>query len=241
MKMGGEHKILLIDGKRLDDRDFGDLRPIEMNLDIVPRANGSARVRFGSTITAASVYGPREVFPRHMQQSDQGTLKVRYAMAPFSVEDRKNPGPDRRSTEISKVARLALTPTIFLEEFPKAGIEVYIEVLQADGSTRVTGLNAASLALADAGIPMRDLVAACSVGKIEGRIAVDLCGDEDKAGEADVAVAMMPGKGLITLLQMDGLLTRQELKEVLRLAKDACKKIYESQKIILKEKYRKVD
>lgn len=237
-----EEKIkLIVDGKRLDGRDFTDIRPIEMRLDIVSRANGSAYVRFGSTITMASVFGPREVFPRHLQRSETGNLKCRYSMAPFSVEDRKNPGPDRRSTEISKVTRLALGPTIFLEEFPKAGIDVYIEILQADGSTRVTGINAASMALADAGIPMRDLVAACSVGKIDGHIAVDLAGDEDKNSESDIAFAMLPTKGKVTLLQMDGILTRQELKEALILAKESCKKIYESQKQILKEKYRKVE
>ena len=237
----GEKIKLVVDGKRIDGRDFGDLRPIEMRLDVVSRANGSAYVRFGSTITMASAFGPREIFPRHLQKSEIGNLKCRYSMAPFSVEERKSPGPDRRSTEISKVTRLALEPTIFLEEFPKAGIDVFIEILQADGSTRVTGINAASLALADAGIPMRDLVVACSVGKIEGHITVDLCGDEDKNSDADVAVAMMPTKGKVTLLQMDGLLTKEELKVALKLAKESCKKIYESQKQVLKEKYRKVE
>jgi len=236
-----EKMKLIVNGKRLDGRNFEELRPIEMRLDMVSRANGSAYVRFGSTIAIASVFGPRELFPRHLQQPETGIIRCRYNMAPFSVEERKHPGPDRRSIEISKVTRLALEPTIFLEDFPKAGIDVYIEILQADGSTRVAGINAASLALTDAGIPMRDLVAACSVGKIDGHIAVDLAGDEDKNSEADIAFAMLPSKGKVTLLQMDGILTKQELKEALKLAKESCKKIYESQKQILKEKYRKVE
>jgi len=236
-----EEVKLVVNGKRLDGRDFKELRPIEMRLGMVSRANGSAYSRFGNTITIASVFGPREVYPKHLQRSETGTLRCRYNMAPFSVEERKNPAPDRRSTEISKVTRLAIEPTIFLEEFPKAGIEVYIAVLQADGSTRVTGINAASLALADAGIPMRDLVTACSVGKIDGHIIADLCSDEDKKGEADIAFAMMPTKGKVTLLQMDGIITKEELKEALELARDSCKKIYESQKQVLKEKYKKVE
>ena len=236
-----EEKKFIVDGKRLDGRDFEELRPIEMRLDMVSRANGSAYARFGSTIAIASVFGPREIFPKHLQQAEVGVLKCRYSMAPFSVEERKSPGPDRRSTEISKVTRLALGPTIFLEEFPKVGIEAYIEILQADGSTRVAGINAASLALADAGIPMRDLVAACSVGKIDGHIIVDLAGDEDKNSEADVAFAMMPNKGKVTLLQMDGIITREELAYALNLARNTCKKIYESQKQILKEKYKRVE
>jgi exosome complex component RRP41 len=158
-------------------------------------------------------------------------------MAPFSVTDRKSPGPDRRSTEISKVIRLALEPSLFLVNFPKVTVDVYIEVLQADGSTRVTGINAASLALADAGVPMRDLVAACSVGKINGTLIVDLCGKEDNNSEADVAVAMMPGKDEITLLQMDGVLTKEEVMQLIKTAKEKCKKIYEKQIQTLKEKY----
>jgi len=239
--MGKAKEKLIVDGKRLDGRLPEEMRPIEMKLDIVTRADGSAHVSFGNTVTIASVFGPKEVVPRHMQEPDTGVLKCRYNMAPFSVDDRKRPGPGRRSTEISKVTRLALEPAIFMEEFPNAGIEIYIEVLQADGSTRVTGINAASLSLAEAGAPMGDLVTACSVGKIDGVIVADVAGDEDKTGEADIAFAMMPNKGLVTLLQMDGILTKEELKKALKLAESSCKEIYQRQKKTLKEKYKKVD
>ncbi|HDD71635.1 MAG TPA: exosome complex exonuclease Rrp41, partial [Candidatus Aenigmarchaeota archaeon] len=136
------------------------------------------------------------------------------------------------------VIRLALEPAIFLEDFPKTAIDVFLEVVQADGSTRVTGINAASLALALAGIPMRDLVCACSVGKVDGTLVVDLNGKEDNFGEADVAFALMPSKNKITLLQMDGLLSKEELKKLIGMAKEACKKIYELQKKALREKYK---
>lgn len=232
---------LIIDGKRKDGRLPEQLREIEMKLDIVSRANASSFVRFGSTIATASVFGPKSLFPKHLQQPESCVLRCRYSMTPFSVEERKSPGPDRRSKEISKVTRLALEPAIFLEDFPKVGIDVYIEILQADGSTRVTGINAASLALTDSGIPMRDLVSACSVGKIDGKIIVDLNGIEDNNSEADVSFAIMPSKGKITLLQMDGLLTKDELREALELARVSCERIYELQKKVLKEKYKRVE
>jgi len=231
---------LIKDGKRNDDRLPGQLRPIEMKLDIVDRANGSSSVKFGNTYVIASVFGPRSLFPRHLQESSTGILRCRYNMTPFSVDERKGAGPSRRSIEISKVVRLAIEPALFLEDFPKATVDAYIETLQADGSTRVTGINALSLALADAGIQMKDLVSACSVGKIDGQIAVDLNGLEDNNSEADIAFAMMPGKDKITLLQMDGTLTKDELKQALDLARTFCKQIYKLQKKTLKEKYRGV-
>jgi len=229
---------LLIDGKRMDGRLPEQLRPIEMKVGVVGRADGSALVKFGNTIAIAAVYGPRSLFPRYLQEAQSGILRCRYNMAAFSVEDRKSPGLDRRSVEISKVMRLALEPAIFLEEFPKATIDVFVEILQADGSTRVTGINAASLALMSAGIPMKDMVTACSVGKIDGSLILDLNGVEDNNSESDMAFAFMPTKDKVTLLQMDGNLSQEEIKKLFKLAKDACKKIYELQKNAIKEKYR---
>jgi exosome complex component RRP41 len=224
--------------KRADGRLEGELRPIEMKLDVVSRANGSAEVRFGNTFVIASVYGPRALYPKYLQEVRTGILRCRYSMAPFSVEERKSPGPDRRSIEISKVTRLALEPAIFLEDFPKVTIDAFIEIIQADGSTRVTGINACSLSLASAGIPMRDLVAACSVGKVNDMLVVDLTGEEDNNSEADIAFAILPNKDEVTLLQMDGLLTKEEFVKLLELAKNSCKKIYELQKKVLREKYK---
>jgi exosome complex component RRP41 len=159
-------------------------------------------------------------------------------MAPFSTEDRKTPGPDRRSIELSKVIRIAIEPAIFLEDFPKAVVDIFVEVLQADGSTRVTGINAASLALACAGIPLKDLICACSAGKIDDTLVVDLNGKEDNFSKADMSFAMLPSKDEITLLQMDGLLTKEEVIKLIEIAKKSCKEIYELQKRALREKYK---
>ena len=158
-------------------------------------------------------------------------------MAPFSVEERKSPAPSRREIELSKVIKEALEPAIFLERFPRTSIDVFIEVLQADGGTRCAGTTAAALALADAGIPMRDLVVACAVGKVDGVLVLDLNDIEDKEGEADVPVAYMPNLGFVSLLQMDGMLTVEEFEQALNLAIKGCKQIYKLQKEALKAKY----
>jgi exosome complex component RRP41 len=158
-------------------------------------------------------------------------------MAPFSVQERKSPAPSRREIELSKVIRESLEPSIFLEYYPRTGIDVFVEVLQADGGTRCASITAASLALADAGIPMRDLVVACAAGKVDDTIVLDLMDTEDKMGTADVPAALMPNLNAITLLQMDGILTLEEFEKALNLTLEGCRKIYAMQKEALRAKY----
>lgn len=227
---------LIEDGIRLDGRRADELRPIKIEVGVLNRADGSCYFEFGGNKVMAAVYGPREVHPRHMQKSNSAVVRYRYNMASFSVEDRKRPGPDRRSIEVSKVSREALEPVIFQEYFPRSAIDIFVEILQADAGTRTAGINAASIALADAGIPMKSLISACAVGKIDDTLVLDLNKDEDNYGQADMPIAMTPD-GRITLIQMDGHLTKDEFKEALEMAKQGCMAIYEMQKAALTEKY----
>ncbi|HID20252.1 MAG TPA: exosome complex exonuclease Rrp41 [Methanophagales archaeon] len=230
---------LIIDGKRLDGRGFEELRHIKIEVGVLKRADGSCYFELGNNKAMAAVYGPREMHPRHFQDAKMAVVKYRYNMAPFSVDDRKRPGPDRRSQEISKVSREALDPVILRELYPKTAIEVYVEVLQSDAGTRTAGINAASVALADAGIPMKDLVSSVAVGKIDGEMVLDLDAMEDNHGEADMPIAMIARTNTITLLQMDGRLKKEEFERGLKLAMNACHKIYELQRTALVEKYSK--
>lgn len=232
-----EDEKLIVKGKRLDGRKFDELRPIKIEVGVLKRADGSAYIEWGGNKVMAACYGPRELHPRHLQRPDKATLRCTYSMAPFSVTDRKRPGPDRRSMEISKVTREALESVVFTHLFPRTAIDVFIEVLQAEAGTRCVGIAAASLALADAGVPMKDLITACAAGKIEGQVVIDLFDKEDNMGEADMPLAMIPRKNEIVLLQMDGIMTPKEFDEALKLAVDGCKKIYEMQKEALKKRY----
>lgn len=240
MEKPKELKLINENGYRIDGRKKYELRKIKMEIGVLKSADGSAYVEWGKNKILTAVYGPREIHPKHLQRPDRAILRVRYNMAPFSVEERKKPGPDRRSVEISKVIRGALEPALVLELFPRTAVDVFIEVLQADAGTRVAGIVAASLALADAGIPMKDLVAACAAGKIEGELVLDLNKEEDNYGEADVPVAIMPIKNDITLLQMDGYISKEEFVEAVRLAIKGAKAVYQKQREALKEKYLKI-
>lgn len=222
---------------RFDGRQNDELRPIRAVAGVLKKAEGSAFFRLGNTVVVAGVYGPRKVFPKHEEEAERAILRTRYSMAPFATTERCRPGLSRRSIEISFVTRQALMPVIFLDEFPKTAIDVHIEVLQADASTRCVGINAAAIALADAGVPMRDLVASCSAGKFNGEIVLDVAGKEDTEGELDLPIAYYPKKKHITLLQMDGIAARHEVKEIINLALKGAEQIYEAQKKALRHKY----
>src|SRR6266699_959310 len=102
---------------------------------------------------------------------------------------------------------------------------------------RRAGLSAASVALADAGVPMRDLVASCASGKIEGVVCLDLNKDEDNFGDADCPMAIVPRTGEIVLLQMDGHLTYDEFQKAMDLSIGATHRIYELQRDALRRRY----
>ncbi|OYT46130.1 exosome complex exonuclease Rrp41 [Candidatus Bathyarchaeota archaeon] len=230
-------KLIDEEGKRVDGREWNELRPIKIEVGVLNNADGSAYIEHGKNKILAAVYGPKEAHPRHLTLPDRALLRCRYHMAPFSVEERKSPAPSRREIELSKVIREALEPAIFLEHYPRTAIDLFIEILQADGGTRCAGITVASLALADAGIPMRDLVVACAAGKVDNKIVLDLNDIEDKEGEADVPVAFMPNLNAVTLLQMDGTLTPEEFEQAINLAIEGCKRIYKMQKEALKARY----
>ncbi len=236
MQMSGETNMKLIDkGVRLDGRKFDQLREIKMKVRVLKNAQGSAYVEWGKNKVLAGVYGPREMHPRRLQNPTEATVRLTYNMAAFSVDDRKRPGPDRRSVEISKISSEALTNVVRTHKYPNAAIDVFVEILQADAGTRCVGLTAASLALADAGIPMRDLVVACAAGKADGEIILDLMKEEDNFGQCDLPLAIVPRTGEVVLLQMDGVLTQEEFEKAFDLAFDGCMQVYELMKKTLKE------
>ena len=222
---------------RADGRAYDELRPIKIKAGVLKRADGSAYVEVGGNKILASVYGPRETYIRRLLKPNTGVIKVRYNMAPFSVDDRKKPGPDRRSNEISKIAADALRPALMLESFPRSMVDISIEIIEAEGGTRCAGITAAAVALADAGIPMRDIPVGCAAGKMNGDIVLDLSEKEDKEGQADVPIVILPRTGEITLLQADGKLTEDEFEEALDLAMEGCMRISKIQEEALKERY----
>ncbi len=227
--------------KRTDGRAFDQLRPIEAKVGVVERATGSAMFKIGKTHAIAAVYGPRELYPQFMQDPSKGILRCNYNMLAFSgAGERVRPGPSRRSKEISMITEKALLPMLDLSEFPGTVVDVFIELIQTDAGTRCAGITAAAMALADAGIPMKDIVCAIAVGKVGDKVVLDLSKEEEDypEGATDIPVAMSPRTGQVTLLQLDGHISQEDLQKALHLAKKGCMDIHAIQTQALKEKYK---
>ena len=226
--------------KRTDGRKNDELRkPILAKVGIIPNADGSAMFQIGKTIAIAAVYGPKKMHPQHSQNPEKGTLRCTYNMNSFSVEDRIRPGPSRRSTEISKITEWALEPSVMLDKYPNQVVDVHINIIQADAGTRCAGINAAAMALAHAGIPMKDMVSSVAVGKMDKTLVLDLDKFEDSEfedgeGSTDIPVSITHS-GEITHIQLDGKIDSEQLKEIVEMAKKSCHEIYEVQKKALKD------
>lgn len=226
--------------KRLDGRKFEETRKIEAKAGIVKRADGSAMFKIGNTVAYAAVYGPRNLHPRFLQNPREGIIRVNYAMMPFSSKgERVRPGPSRRSKEISMVTEKALLPVLNLEEFPNSVVDVFIELPQTDAGTRCAGICAASMALADAGLDMKDLVSSLSMGILEGELIADVNGHEDCVLETtDVPMAYIPSMDKFSLLQLDGDASKEQLQELLKRGKEKCIEIHAIMQKALKDKYK---
>ncbi|NYZ78449.1 exosome complex exonuclease Rrp41 [Candidatus Micrarchaeota archaeon] len=233
-----QKRVLISNGKRADGRSFTQLRHVKISAGVLKQADGSALIEWGRNKVLAAVYGPHEVFPKHLTNPYRALINARYIMTPYaSMEEHGRAGPNRRSIEISKVAKHVFENTVLTQDFPKTMIDVHMEVLQSDGGTRVAAITAASVALADAGIPLRDLPCGVSVGKVEGHLIVDLDKYEDNLGDSDMPMIFAPRTGEMLLCQMDGMLTREEIKQSIEMALEASQAIHELQVNALKEKY----
>ena len=237
MSMESDIKFIDENGLRIDGRRPDELRQIKIEAGVLENADGSAYVEFGKNKVLAAVYGPRECHPRHLQNPSKAIIQCKYNMMTFSVSDRKRPGPDRRSVEISKIISEALESVVQTELVPRASIDVYMEILQANAGTRCAGLVAASVALADAGVPMKDIIPAIAVGKADGKLLLDLNKEEDNYGQADVPMAIIPKTGEVVLLQMDGHMTQEEFETAMDMGIKACYEISEIQTDALKRRY----
>ena len=167
---------------RPDGRKPDQMRDLKVEVGVLDRAEGSAKVVLGNNMAIASVFGPREMHPKHASRPDRSNVRVNYRMSTFSVTDYKKSFPSRREKEISKVLSEAFESVVLTKMFPRSTIDVHIQIFESDGGTRTAAAIAASAALADAGIPMRDLTGAIASGLYEDTVCLDLNGWEDNKG-----------------------------------------------------------
>ena len=235
---------LLVNGKRVDGRRVDELRPIKIKAHVLNSADGSAYVEWGNNKVIAGVFGPTQCLPYHIASPLKAVIRTQYLMAPFSSpEEHGRSGPNRRSIEISKVMREALEHVVMVEKFPRAMIEVYVYVLQADGGTRTAAITGAYVALAQAALRaarsdrssrgiLKGPVAAVSVGIVAGRALLDLDYAEDQAAEVDMNVAMTAAGRFVEIqgTSEGAPFGTPQLEAMLRLARGGIRRLILAQK-----------
>ena len=224
--------------KRSDGRKMDEIRPMRAEVGVVPNADGSALFATGKTVAIATVYGPKELHPANKRKPDRALIRCEYHMLPFSVSERARPGQNRRSKEIGMITENALAAVVDLKKFPQSAIDVQVLILQADAGTRCAGINAAAMALAHAGIDMKEMVASISIGKIDDKIVVDITKEEEDyeggEGPTDIPFTLTSNSKECTHLQLDGKIQTHRFKEVIDAAIVACEKVHDVQKRALK-------
>lgn len=232
---------------RIDNRAPGDLRPIKVTPDYLLTAEGSVLIEAGNTrvLCAASV---EDTVPSFLRGSGKGWITAEYAMLPRATITRtprevSKGRPSGRTMEIQRLIGRSLRSVIDLDALGERTVLLDCDVIQADGGTRTAAITGASLALSLAlrqlvkfgslkRSPMRDLVAATSVGIVGGVPMLDLCYQEDSQAEVDMNV-VMTGSGRFVEVQATAEKTPfddAQLAELLSLARKGIQELIAVQK-----------
>ena len=222
--------VILNEDRRIDDRKSTDIRPLSAVVQVLPRTHGSAVFTRGETQALATV----TLGTSSDEQKIDALLGERYKkfmlhynFPPFSTGEVKFlRGPSRREIGHGALAERALTPILPSEEAFPYTIRVVSEVLESNGSSSMATVCGGSLALMDAGVPIKAAVAGIAMGLVkEGdkvRVLTDILGDEDHLGDMDFKVAGTATG--VTAIQMDnkvGGVTREVMRQALHQARDA--------------------
>ncbi|XP_002736568.1 exosome complex component RRP41-like [Saccoglossus kowalevskii] len=221
-------ELLSDQGFRADGRRPHELRKIRCRMGVFRQADGSAYIEQGNTKVLATVYGPHEITGgRSKALHDKVLLNCQYSMATFSTGERKTrPKGDRRSQEMSMNLRRTFQAAILTHLYPRSQIDIYVQVLQSDGGNYCACVNAATLAVIDAGIPMRDYVCACTSSLLEDTPVVDISYLEESVGSPEMVVALLPKSEQIVLFQQNSRLHVDNLEKVLDMGIKGCTDVY---------------
>ncbi len=225
-------------------RASDDLRPVSLEPNVAPYAEGSCRVRFGRTevLCTATV---QESVPGWRKGSGKGWVTGEYAMLPRATQTRTSRERGKiggRTQEIQRLIGRSLRACIDLEALGERTILVDCDVVVADGGTRTAAITGGAVALAEAcrwlveegrlaASPLRQLVAAISVGVIDGEPRLDLEYVEDVAADVDMNVVMLELGGMVEVQGTgeQGTFSRQELDRLLDLATDGIQRLLRMQ------------
>lgn len=242
--------LLSLSNLRNDGRKAAEIRRLRVQLGCVQESGtavgGSALVEMGLTMALATVRGPMECLRRSDELSDRAVLEVTVKSAPFGWgADRRvtNPHTDRRLLEASNLVQRAMEASILLQLHPKSRIQIHVLILADDGGRLCAAINAATLAVMDAGIPMKDFCVACTAGLSSDNETslVDLNRREESSNAGQPAVvlpcAMLPQRGTVVLAQCEARLPDTEtLHRVQAAAMEGCRAVFEIVQAAVRER-----
>lgn len=238
---------------RRDGRKTNELRPTEFTRGYTKNALGSVLIRTGDTVVLCTACWEKGV-PRWKEEQGGGWITAEYDMLPSATGERRRRNRTRidgRTQEIQRLIGRSLRAVVDLHALGENSILIDCDVLQADGGTRTASITGAYVALCDAvrlairkkwiaATPVKEAVAAVSVGKVGGRILLDLDYEEDVAAEVDMNV-VMTGSGRFVEVQGTGeeaTFSREELDKLLRCASRGVGKVVDAQKKALRRRLR---
>ncbi|XP_075599146.1 exosome complex component RRP41 isoform X2 [Balearica regulorum gibbericeps] len=235
-------ELLSDEGYRADGRRPAELRKVRARMGVFAQADGSAYIEQGNTKALAVVYGPHEMRgSRSKALPDRALVNCQYSMATFSTgERRRRPHGDRQAGELALHLKQTFEAAILTRLYPRSQIDIYVQILQADGGNYCACVNAATLAVMDAGIPMRDYVCACSAGLAEDTPLADLSSPEEAAGGPRLVLALLPASGQIALLQLSARLHQERLEAALEAAGQACRALHAVLDRVVRDRLREV-
>ena len=228
---------------RIDGRKPDELRKVTITRDFIKYAEGSCLIELGSTkvICTASV---EESVPPFLKNSGTGWVTAEYGMLPRSCQTRIQRNKDSgRTYEIQRLVGRSLRTVTELKNFGERSIWVDCDVIQADGGTRTASITGSFIALVDAfkklhdkgiikKIPVKDYVAATSVGIVNGHQVLDLCYEEDSRAEVDMNI-VMTGAGEFIEIQGTGerkSFTQEQMDAMLTLARGGIGELFAMQR-----------
>jgi len=225
-----KYDFLTPENLRMDGRKPHEVRPlVYQSGEIVAGADGSASVSMGLTKAVASVYGPRPFGKKQQTVTSAAVVAVEYRTATFSSIDRRRRSKgDRQSQERALWLQKVFEHAILVEQYPRSQIEILVEVLQQDGSPVSACINAVTLALVNAGIPLRDMVTSCTLGLMDTKtVLVDLNNSEQEngAGSAQIILATHPRSGKVCLCEVEAKVSVGAFEEACRLGTASCLEI----------------
>jgi ribonuclease PH len=234
---------------RADGRSPDEMRPVKITRNFIPQAEGSALIELGNTKVICTATIENKV-PFFLEGKDQGWVTAEYAMIPRATLTRsqreRGIKVGGRTQEIQRLIGRSLRCVVDMKKIPELTVVIDTDVISADGGTRTASITGAYVAMHEAlnkmvnsgqlqDIPMKEYLAATSVGIVKGNIFLDLNYQEDSKAEVDMNV-VMTGDGKIVEVQATGekkAFSEDELNDLLKTAKKGVNQLFEIQKKIL--------